>query len=98
MEFNSGITEALWVDGTDLAHEKRNESPNAAHFSWMSTGEPIGYSNWYPGEPNHNVHPPTKGVEHCLEINYNQKWNDNNCDIGSRNFICQLPNQQLIAV
>ncbi|XP_055307120.1 perlucin-like [Sitodiplosis mosellana] len=87
MKRNGYEKEPLWVFGTDLGHEKRNEAPNAAHFSWMSTGKPLGYSNWLPNEPNHSG----AKMEHCLEINFLQgKWNDNECNTGSRYFVCQF--------
>ncbi|XP_072484099.1 uncharacterized protein [Notamacropus eugenii] len=48
------------------------------------TGEPLGYSNWAPGEPNND-----QDKEDCVEIYTNGKWNDKNCG-ESRLVICQF--------
>ncbi|XP_075073242.1 pulmonary surfactant-associated protein D-like [Mixophyes fleayi] len=47
-------------------------------------GEKIAYSNWSPGEPN-NDH----GVEHCVEMYDNGKWNDKSCK-EKRLIICEF--------
>lgn len=38
------------------------------------SGEPLVYSNWVSGEPNN-----AGGVENCVEMFTNGKWNDKNC-------------------
>ncbi|XP_051837962.1 pulmonary surfactant-associated protein D-like isoform X2 [Antechinus flavipes] len=48
------------------------------------TGEPLGYSNWAPGEPNND-----QDKEDCIETYTNGKWNDKSCE-ESRLIICQF--------
>ncbi|XP_071084965.1 perlucin-like isoform X1 [Haliotis cracherodii] len=45
----------------------------------------VGYTNWYPGEPNNH-----EGKEHCMVIHYGHrfKWNDAYCYTKAR-FICE---------
>lgn len=41
------------------------------NFKWV-TGEPLSYTNWYPGEPN-----DVNGNEDFMEVNFsNGRWND----------------------
>ncbi|XP_053307079.1 pulmonary surfactant-associated protein D-like [Spea bombifrons] len=47
-------------------------------------GQVIGYSNWYPGEPNDNLR-----VEDCVTMYNTGKWNDSNCD-KTRLVICEF--------
>ncbi|XP_063819488.1 pulmonary surfactant-associated protein D-like [Pseudophryne corroboree] len=50
-----------------------NSMQTKGTFRYLS-GEIITYSNWSPGEPNND-----KGVESCVEMYTNGKWNDKNC-------------------
>ncbi len=47
-----------------------NDIENEGHFEW-SSGEPVSYTNWYPGQPNNY-----NGTQHCVEILNNGQWND----------------------
>ncbi|XP_053305847.1 pulmonary surfactant-associated protein D-like [Spea bombifrons] len=47
-------------------------------------GQAIGYSNWYPREPNDDY-----GVEDCVEMYDTGKWNDKNCE-EKRLVICEF--------
>ncbi|XP_075466545.1 pulmonary surfactant-associated protein D-like [Ascaphus truei] len=48
------------------------------------TGELIGYSNWHPNEPNND-----NGMEDCVEMVENGKWNDANCN-DKRLIVCEF--------
>ncbi|CAG9834979.1 unnamed protein product [Diabrotica balteata] len=57
----------LWTSGTSLPYNQ---------WVWMATGNPVVYTNWYPGEPNNQTH-----QEVCIEVKYSQTekslvWND----------------------
>ncbi len=39
-------------------------------FEWVN-GEPVTYSNWYPGQPNNY-----RGLQNYVELLYNGYWND----------------------
>ncbi|XP_055612710.1 perlucin-like [Uranotaenia lowii] len=58
-----------WTGGIDLG--------STGSYVWInnvkSVSSPIGYTNWYPGEPNN-----ANSVEHCIEMT-NQFWNDADC-------------------
>lgn len=81
--FISGLGhETFWVSGTDLAEKDR--------YVWMSTGEPMVYTNWSNGEPNHVV-TENGEVEHCVHFqpqNLGSTWNDNICSYPTY-FICE---------
>ncbi|XP_074089079.1 uncharacterized protein LOC141520971 [Macrotis lagotis] len=70
-----GYNKAAFLGMTDIKTEGK--------FIY-STGEPMGYSNWAPEEPNND-----RDKEDCIEIYINGKWNDKNCD-ESRLIICQF--------
>src|SRR5262245_47952341 len=55
-----------WIGFTDQASE--------GAFVW-TTGEPVSYTNWYPGEPNNGG----TGEDYGLLVPvWNWKWNDGN--------------------
>ncbi|CAC5404891.1 BCAN [Mytilus coruscus] len=72
----------LWLDGTDITNEGK--------WVWYTTGQPIGYFNWSPGQPDHyfGVH-----GENCMDYGpeYNMQWNDAPCHNNSRkhNVLCE---------
>lgn len=73
---------AVWLDGTDITNEGK--------WVWYTTGQPIGYFNWSPGQPDHyfGVH-----RENCMDYGpeYNMQWNDAPCHNNSRkhNVLCE---------
>lgn len=69
------------------AHPLATRIANSKFFSWIPTGLPFGYSNWAPGEPNHAM--IKDEVEHCVEINYEGKWNDKACLNTESFFVCE---------
>uniref|UniRef100_A0A8C9Z858 Galactose-specific lectin nattectin-like n=1 Tax=Sander lucioperca TaxID=283035 RepID=A0A8C9Z858_SANLU len=61
----SGENRRTWMGGFDSVKEGE----------WMwSDGSTFDYKSWAPGQPDN-----TGGIEHCLEMNYQGKWNDNLC-------------------
>ncbi|KAJ8975399.1 hypothetical protein NQ317_001939 [Molorchus minor] len=58
---------------------------DGTNWSWLSTGNQINYTNWYPGEP-------TMVNEDCIEVkiydNGYLQWNDFICS-NRNNFICE---------
>ncbi|VDI80717.1 Hypothetical predicted protein, partial [Mytilus galloprovincialis] len=72
----------IWLDGTDITNEGK--------WVWYTTGQPIGYFNWSPGQPDHyfGVH-----RENCMDYGpeYNMQWNDAPCHNNSRkhNVLCE---------
>ncbi|KAL6484929.1 hypothetical protein MHYP_G00069740 [Metynnis hypsauchen] len=63
---------------------KRAADAETGRFIWLD-GTRWGYADWLPGEPNN-----TAGVENCVELLSNGKFNDMPCwDL--RAFICSYP-------
>ncbi|MFT7812315.1 macrophage mannose receptor 1-like [Arapaima gigas] len=62
--------------------------PNGG-FVW-SDGSSSSYENWQTGEPN-NFH----GVERCVEVLYENKWNDRHCE-SYNGWICQIRKVDLL--
>jgi hypothetical protein len=54
--------QSAWIGLNDIETE--------GTFEWAS-GEPVNYTNWYPGQPNNY-----NGTQHCVEILNNGQWND----------------------
>ncbi|KAJ8314424.1 hypothetical protein KUTeg_006574 [Tegillarca granosa] len=52
---------------------KDEESEN--HWYWDWTGQPLGYTNWYPNEPSN-----TGDKENCLGTHKGGIWNDYPCN------------------
>ena len=70
-----GVTR-FWIG----IHDKTTEGK----FTYLSNGRKIGYSNWYHGEPNNDLH-----GEDCVQIKYsNGKWNDVPCHV-KLSFVCE---------
>ncbi|HET7091989.1 MAG TPA: C-type lectin domain-containing protein, partial [Thermomicrobiales bacterium] len=59
-----------WIGLTD-------EAVNGS-FGWI-TGEPLGYTNWFPGEPSNGL-PAGTGGEDYVEIFSDGRWNDQAVD------------------
>ncbi|XP_072397193.1 perlucin-like [Diabrotica undecimpunctata] len=77
--------EHFWTSGTKLANTER--------FIWLSTGNAIVYSNWYPGEPSVHSSDGKDLIENCIEtlrIGGSQAlyWNDRYC-LDELSFICE---------
>ncbi|XP_030635697.1 C-type mannose receptor 2 [Chanos chanos] len=65
-----------WIGGTDAFKEG----------SWTWTDGTIwNYNNWASGQPNN-----LDGKQHCLDMNFGEKWNDENCEV-TLPFICRKP-------
>lgn len=81
VDVKTGFYGGLWTAGT------RNGAC-ASEFVWFSTGKPLIYQKFSPGEPDNSG-----GVEACIEFfinveNNDYEWNDINCD-DKLGFICQ---------
>lgn len=76
IQINGGYTRT-WVGGRRL---------DSHRFVWLD-GSRWSYDDWLPGEPNH-----TAGVENCLEILGNGKFNDFTC-WEPQAFVCSYPSQ-----
>ncbi|KAH8329020.1 hypothetical protein KR074_001649, partial [Drosophila pseudoananassae] len=79
--WENNIDNVYWTAGTDLGKK--------GYHVWFSTGKPIAFNIWSPGEPNND-----KGVERCDEMGFlrtstnSHRLNDKNCDT-KRRFICK---------
>jgi hypothetical protein len=60
-----------------------NDGTTEGTFTYLS-GEPVTYTNWYPGEPN-----DSGGNEDCAELYSNGQWNDDVCS-NPRPFVCEV--------
>lgn len=84
--FNS--TTGYWLSGTNLGN---------GIWYWYSTGSPIIYTNWLPGQPDNGGSPANQSVESCLQWGiYGQDplaklngWNDLGCT-RRLPYVCQL--------
>ncbi|XP_028446788.1 galactose-specific lectin nattectin isoform X2 [Perca flavescens] len=69
----TGENKVTWIGGFDSVQESE----------WMwSDGSTFDYTSWDPNQPDNEG-----GVEHCLEMNYHDNWNDYPCD-KTRHFLC----------
>ena len=59
------------------------------HWVWESSGVPLTFTNWLPGEPNN-----FKGNQDCLLIrsfhSSRENWDDNYCDDTNMKPLCQI--------
>ncbi|PVD29320.1 hypothetical protein C0Q70_11917 [Pomacea canaliculata] len=71
---------STWIGATDIFSEGK--------FVWMPEGEPVNFTNWAPGEPNHNT---GTGSEDCVILDENRSWhwNDIACTTAAY-FVCEM--------
>lgn len=69
-------THDFWIDGTDADVE--------GSWKYGSTGSILGFTDWYPGEPNDDQNQDCAG----LYRSYNFRWEDGFCN-GTRYYICE---------
>ena len=78
MQFESGFQywQGIWLGANELA--------KLGTYTWTSTGQTVGYSNWHSGEPNR-----MGGVQHCAVMIAGDpgKWDDQACDQDNYQFI-----------
>lgn len=65
----------LWIGAADKAEE--------GYFVWISTGQPVTYHHFYPGQPDNTHHD-----EDCVEFIEDGWWNDQMCD-KKNHFVCE---------
>lgn len=80
---NEALQELVEFENKGAAFLSMTDSETEGTFTYPG-GEPLGYSNWAPGEPNNNG-----GNEDCVEIFTNGKWNDKSCG-EKRLVICEF--------
>ncbi|XP_025099012.1 low affinity immunoglobulin epsilon Fc receptor-like [Pomacea canaliculata] len=62
-----------------------NDIQQNGRWVLTSTGRPLPYSNWAPGEPNNYA-----GKQGCALMYRNGKWDDNSCLISTAfTFVCE---------
>ncbi len=67
----------------------RRSSDILSNYTWID-GTPLDYSKWRVGEPNNQ-----EEIESCVQLltinpeRYNQTWNDIECDMIMRSFVCK---------
>ena len=83
-EENQFVTKFVKMDTWIGANDFNSEGD----WEW-SDGSTWDYSDWNPGNPNHD-HLSMLSVRHCgiIETSYNKKWEDENCN-QVINFICR---------
>lgn len=76
----SGLSfyQGIWLGATELQKQ--------GIYAWNSTGLPVGYTNWYIGQPDRNG-----GSEHCMTMISGDfgKWNDVDCNSTSHMTMCE---------
>ena len=76
----SGLSfyQGIWLGATELQKQ--------GIYAWNSTGLPVGYTNWYTGQPDRNG-----GSEHCMTMISGDfgKWNDVDCNSTSHMTMCE---------
>ncbi|XP_042222772.1 C-type mannose receptor 2-like [Homarus americanus] len=65
-----------------------HDDNNGHNWHWVD-GTPVGFTNWYPGEPNNQG-----GIEHCgekrtVDYIYAGKWNDMPCS-SENYYVCKI--------
>ncbi|CAG9767241.1 unnamed protein product [Ceutorhynchus assimilis] len=82
------LSDGYWISGTNLGN---------GDFYWASTGNPIIYTKWYPGQPDNSKTEETLfRDENCIQFgmrkstdeNLEPGWNDLFCKFKLR-YICQ---------
>lgn len=70
----------MWIAATDVFSEGK--------FTWLPEGEPVIFTDWAAGEPNHYTGPES---EDCvmLDIGKSWHWNDNSCSTTAY-FVCEM--------
>ncbi|XP_062566842.1 perlucin-like protein [Saccostrea cucullata] len=63
-----------WIGGNDKA-------TNGVYI-WETSGLPVTYTNWIPGNPNNEV------IKDCMDIFYTGLWNDRPCT-RQEGYICE---------
>jgi hypothetical protein len=66
------VVRAIWLGASDAATE--------GTFEW-STGEPLVYTAWYPGEPNDFEGQQDCAVQIVVNTEFNTFWDDSNCAV-----------------
>ncbi|XP_050298406.1 macrophage mannose receptor 1-like [Anthonomus grandis grandis] len=82
----NGFNKGYWLSGTNLGNDNNN-------YSWASTGEPVVYTKWLPGQPDNTIHEKNRG-ENCIQWGMYEEspepagWNDMFCR-QKLQYICQ---------
>lgn len=69
----------MWLGGTDEASE--------GHYVWASSGAPLTFSNWYPGDPDGAL------IQNCITMWQDKgEWIDDSCsDVGNKvKTLCEI--------
>ncbi|XP_025098295.1 asialoglycoprotein receptor 2-like [Pomacea canaliculata] len=76
---------SVWIAATDVFSEGK--------FTWLPEGEPVIFTDWAAGEPNHFTGPES---EDCvmLDIGKSWHWNDNSCSTTAY-FVCEMRDDSL---
>ncbi|XP_054585141.1 pulmonary surfactant-associated protein D [Eptesicus fuscus] len=80
---NKALQQLVEAEDKGAAFLSMTDSQTEGKFIYPG-GEPLGYSNWNPGEPNNKG-----GNEDCVEIFTKGKWNDIPCE-EKRLVICEF--------